>query len=152
VEEIGMGAHPYQYVVEYQPDINAALQALRQREFRAGRYYPALASLSIPGGASSPSPGNRHASIAEAVRAADAIGTRSILDLACVADEPDFGVVTPLGEEVLEELYGTTRPTREMVEEDDGYFGDLERGHGIYIVLYRGDEPDEILFAGYSYD
>ena len=30
--------------------------------------------------------------------------------------------------------------------------GDLERGQGVYIVLYRGDTPSELLFAGYSFD
>ena len=29
---------------------------------------------------------------------------------------------------------------------------DLERGQGVYIILYNGDQPDEIFFAGYSYD
>jgi hypothetical protein len=30
-----MGAEPYYYFVPYQPDVAAALQALRQREFDA---------------------------------------------------------------------------------------------------------------------
>jgi hypothetical protein len=39
-----------------------------------------------------------------------------------------------------------------MVEASEDFCEDLERGQGIYVVLYRDDRPDEILFAGYSYD
>ena len=35
-----MGGHPYWYTVDYQEDISAALNALRKREFVAGRYNP----------------------------------------------------------------------------------------------------------------
>ena len=35
-----MGASPYWYVVPYNPNVDAALEELRQREFRAGRYNP----------------------------------------------------------------------------------------------------------------
>ena len=33
-----MGGEPWFYFVAYQKDINSALQALRRREFQAGRY------------------------------------------------------------------------------------------------------------------
>ncbi len=69
-----------------------------------------------------------------------------------VSDEPDFRAVTALEDELLEELFGTTRPTREMVEENDDFWEDLERGQGIYIILYKDDQPSEIYFAGYSFD
>ena len=36
-----MGGHPYWYFVPYQENIQEALNALRQREFQAGRYNPA---------------------------------------------------------------------------------------------------------------
>ena len=36
-----MGGHPWYYSVPYVEDIAGALSALREREFRAGRYYPA---------------------------------------------------------------------------------------------------------------
>jgi hypothetical protein len=39
-----------------------------------------------------------------------------------------------------------------MVEQDMEFFEDVERGQGIYIILYREGQPDEILFAGYSFD
>jgi len=32
------------------------------------------------------------------------------------------------------------------------FFEDLDRGHGASIVVFKDGEPDEICFAGYSYD
>jgi hypothetical protein len=147
-----MGAEPYFYFVPYQADVDAALQALRQREFQAGRYNPVLPFLEFPIGPQSPSPGAQHTSIEEACEDADADGTRSILDLDRISEEPDFGAVTPLDEGALQELYGTTRPTREMIEQNMDFFEDIERGQGIYIVVYQDGAPAEIFFAGYSYD
>ncbi len=43
-----MGANPRSYLIDYQPDINAALQILRQQEFRAGRYFPTVDYASFP--------------------------------------------------------------------------------------------------------
>jgi hypothetical protein len=40
-----MGGHAWFYFVDYEPDINAALRKLREREFRAGRYNPAVGNL-----------------------------------------------------------------------------------------------------------
>jgi hypothetical protein len=148
-----MGAEPYWYFEKFDGDVDAALQALRQREFKAGRYNPVIAFTSelFPIGPNSPSPGAQHASIEEAMEDADADGTRSILDLDHVADEPEFCAVAPLLDEMLEELYGTTQPTRTMVE-DLEFLKDVERGHGVYIILYKNGQPDEICFAGYSFD
>ena len=68
-----MGAEPYFYFVEYNPDINAALQELREREFEAGRYNPVMRSLYslFPIGPDSPAPGAQHDSIEEAREAWD---------------------------------------------------------------------------------
>ena len=54
-----MGAEPYWYFVKYQPDVAAALEQLRQREFKAGRYNPATPFLDFPIRSDSPSPGGR---------------------------------------------------------------------------------------------
>lgn len=147
-----MGAHPYWYVVKHKADVGEALQELREREFRAGRYNPVLSFIDFPIGPNPPAPGARHASIQDAIDASDADGTRSILDLDRVSDESDFGVVSPVPDDVLLSLYGTTRPTRQMVEANDEFLEDVERGQGVYIVLYKDDQPDEIYFAGYSCD
>src|SRR5919201_6159737 len=122
-----MGAEPYFYFVPYQPDIDAALQELRRREFEAGRYNPVLPFLQFPVGPHSPAPGAQHDSIEEALEDSDADGTRSILDLDHISDEPDFGAVTLLADDVLEALYGTTRPTREIIEQNMDFFEDIER-------------------------
>lgn len=149
-----MGGHFYWYVVDYQSDIARALDELREREFRAGRYYPVLKypeeflSASPP-----PAPGAKHRSIADAMRAAQEEGTRSILDIDRIASSPAYGAATRLDDEVLLELYGTTEPTRQMVEPDFA-FAELmeERGQGVYFVLHEREKPRHILFAGYSYD
>ena len=46
----------------------------------------------------------------------------------------------------------TTRPTREMVEADSDLWESLDRYQGVYIVLYKDDQPAEIYFEGYSCD
>jgi len=146
-----MGAVPYEYFVKYQPDIDAALQDLRQQEFRAGRYNPVIA---FPGTITGPkpSPGAQHATIADAIRASGADGTRSILDLDHVSPHPAFLAVSPVDPSQLQQWYGTTQPTRAMVEQNMEFFEDIERGQGIYIVVYKDGRPDEIFFAGYSCD
>jgi len=79
-------------------------------------------------------------------------GTRSILDINVVADEPDFCTASPVPPDVLQALYGTTRPTREMVEGSMDFLDEVERGHCVYTVLYKDGKPDELFFAGYSFD
>ena len=147
-----MGAHPYYYFVEYQPDVGAALQALRQREFQAGRYNPVVAFPEFPVGSRAPAQGCGHASIELARHAADADCTRSILDLHFVSDEPEFCAVSPLSDFELKKHFGTTQPTHEMVERNMAFFTDIDRGQGIYIVIYKQNKPSEIFFAGYSFD
>jgi hypothetical protein len=150
-----LGGHPWFYFVEYEPDIDAALQKLRRREFEAGRYNPAVDFPEFPVTPASPAPGAQHDSIEEAFEDSDADGTRSILDMERVADGPDYNVVAPLARETLLEIFGTDRPTREMVDAS----GELweaeafdERGQGVYVVVYEGERPSEIFFAGYSFD
>jgi hypothetical protein len=147
-----MGGESWYYFVPYQADINSALQALRRREFQAGRYNPVTPFLEFPVDAAASGPGAQHASIEEAIEDADADGTRSILDIERIADEPDYGAVTPLSDDDLVNLFGTSKPTREMIESNDDLFEAIERGQGVYIVAYRDDRPSEIFFAGYSFD
>ena len=149
-----MGGEAYWYFEKYDSDLSAVLDVLREREFRAGRYNPVIAfpGRLFPLGPTSPSPGARHASIEEALADSAEDGTRSILDLFQIADEPDFCTVSPLPEELLEQLYGTARPTRAMIEQNNDFFESIERGQGVYIILYKDGKPDEILFAGYSFD
>jgi len=147
-----MGAHPYWYFVKHQPNVQHALDALREREFQAGRYNPVMPFLEFPIGPDSPASGAEHDSIDEALEDAAEDGTRSILDIQNVAEEPDFCVAAPLSSEVLKTLYGTAQPTRQMIEQNMGFLEDVERGHCIYIVVYDNGKPSELFFAGYSFD
>ena len=60
----------------------------------------------------------------------------------------------------LVRCFGTTRPTRKMIEdnlvnaaeEDDDLYQSIARGQGFYVVVYKSDEPSEIFFGGYTYD
>ena len=150
-----MGAHPWVYFVPYQPDVKKAMLELRDREFKAGRYNPVVAFPHM----STNAPGAQHASIDDAREDADADGTRSILDIDDVsdepydfdADEPQFGVVSPLPKELLLELYETEQPSRQMLSDLD-FLEDIERGTGVYIIVYDKSKPAELCFAGYSYD
>ena len=76
-----MGGEPYWYYTEYQTNIDTTLQILRQKEFAAGRYNPVLPFIDFPITADSPALGSQHSSIEEAMEAAEADGTRSILDM-----------------------------------------------------------------------
>jgi hypothetical protein len=133
-----MGAEPWDYFVPYENDIQAALDRLREREFRAGRFR---------GSEEEP------ATIEEAVEMMDADGTGSILDITAVGEAPDFFTVGPLSGGELIRLFGTERPTRRMIEENMGeFYENIERGQGVYIIAYVGEEPSEIFFGGYSFD
>jgi len=170
-----MGAHPYFYFTPYQKDIPAALQALREREFKAGRYDPAMQmadppsymfQMRFPPDESWPTaPGAQHASIEEAIEASEESGTGSILDLSRVDSAPDFFTVCPLDDQELMRLFGTTKPTRDLLEsalinpktdsarKTAGLFWEqIGRGEGRYIVIHSDSEPREIFFVGYSFD
>jgi hypothetical protein len=142
------------YFVPYQPDVQKALEELRAREFMAGRYFPATDNLwtLLPIGPDSPAPGARHASIEAALDASGDSGTRSILDIIFVSATPRNLAVSPIDRGTLEMLYGTTQPTREMVMNQLDLFEGIERGQGVYTVIYREGIPQEIMFAGYSFD
>lgn len=147
-----MGAHEWYYFVAYHSDIQQALDALRKREFQAGRYNPVVQFPEFPISGDSPGPGAKHVSIEAAIDASDADGTRSILDMNRVGTVPDYGVIVPLARDTMLELYGTEKPTKDMVLRNMDFFNDIERGQGKYLVVYSEDKPSEILFAGYSFD
>jgi hypothetical protein len=146
-----MGGHPYYYAVPYERNVDTALQALRKKEFEAGRYNPVVPFLDEDT-ASTPSTGKEHDSIEEALAESNADGTRSILDIERIGAEPDYGVAVALSPASLKKLYGTDKPTRAMVDSNMNFFGDIDRGQGIYFVLFDGENPSQIFFAGMSYD
>jgi hypothetical protein len=141
----GLGAAIWEYCVPYQADIQKALSELRDREFRAGRFY--MSEL-LP------------KSIDDAIRNADAPGTRSILDVSHISTTRDVGVISPAPADEIWRLFGTNRPTKAMVErasrewtdEFGGFLEAYDRGEGVYWILYENGQPSEIYFAGWSHD
>lgn len=132
-----MGAEPWSYFTPYELDIEAALQKLRQRVFASGEYR---------GAETSPE------SEEEALENAEADGTGSILDILSVSETPELCSVCPLPHEQLESLFGTSEPTREMINANNDFYEDIDRGQGIYITVYKNSRPSEYFFAGYSFD
>jgi hypothetical protein len=142
-----MGACLWQYYAPFDTDVATTLEALRQREFAAGRYYRSeLKPQSIP----------------QAIANTDDQGTYSILDVDRVASLPAFGAVSPVPHERLLAIFGSDRPTRQMVEEVSErswentamseVIEEIERGEGRSIVIYDGDKPVEVYFCGYTWD
>jgi hypothetical protein len=147
-----MGAQPYWYFTRYEKDVESALDKLRRREFEAGRYNPVMPFIEFPIDPAAESPGAQHLSIQHARDAADMDGTRSILDIEEIGDMIQIGVAAPLDDESLEDLYETAQPTHEMIEANMDFFEKIDRGEAIYIVVYKDGKPDELFFAGYSFD
>jgi hypothetical protein len=85
-------------------------------------------------------------------------GTHSILDIERVAARPQSGAVSPMPAKRLKEIFGTDRPTHEMVEALRGaceLFEDplvVEGWQGVYFTVYRHGKPDELFFIGTSGD
>ena len=132
-----MGAEPYEYVVDYEDDIQAALEKLRQEVFESGEFNGADQNPSTP---------------EEALELAAEDGTRSILDIMKISLEPDYFCAAPLTGEELNRYFGTDEPTMEMVEASNTFWDDLGRGKARYIVIYEAHKPAKLFFAGYSFD
>ena len=147
-----MGAHPYWYFVPYKENIQEALDDLRNREFAAGRYNPVTPFPSFPITDDELITSAEYGSIDEAREAAAEDGTRSILDLDHIADYADIFAVTVLDKDSLFDLYDTDCPTHDQVEGEMGFLEDIDRGQGVYIVIYEDGSPNELFFAGYSFD
>ena len=132
-----MGAEPWHYFAPYEPSVESALHKLRQRVFASGKFRGSFMNPKTP---------------EEAVEMTEADGTASILDITRVSPTPDFCAVCPLSEAQLRSYFGTTQPTRSIIQKADDFYDDIERGQGIYIVLNEDGKPDEYFFAGYSFD
>jgi hypothetical protein len=132
-----MGGEPWNYFVPFEASVEAALEKLRQRIFESGEYRGSEMKPATP---------------QEALENSEADGTASILDIMWVRESPDFCSVCPLADEQLKALFGTTQPTHEMIQANMDFYDDIDRGQGIYIVVYKGDKPNELFFAGYSFD
>jgi hypothetical protein len=168
-----MGGEFWEYFVPFQADVEGAMQALQAREFAAGRYHSRRdcePTLPVP-------------TSIDDLRAnyLTEEGSRSILDMMTVSDDPGagppeemsdlvgdlsdafpdaFGGVIPafctvvrVSDDELRRIFGTTQPTRGMIEASAPELAEpIERGCGIYVIAHRDGRPDEIYFAGYSFD
>ncbi len=132
-----MGGHPYQYVVEFRENVQAALDALRLEVFARGEYFGAERRPKTP---------------EEALKKSGETGTRSILDISRVQPQPDYFCAAPLTAEEMLRYFGTETPTVAMVETCDQFWEDLERGKARYVTIYEGGVKAKIFFAGYSFD
>jgi hypothetical protein len=150
-----MGARFWSYFVPYKEDIQAALQQLREQEFRAGRFYqpavvqPGFLARVLGRPPSKPKP---PVSIGEAIKISDATGTRSILDMERVTNTLTFSAVWLMPKDELRRMLGTEQPTREIIEQCEELIEAIDRGQGICVVAYQQGKPDGIYFAGYSFD
>jgi hypothetical protein len=144
-----MGADSYYYYTKYQSNLNAVLQDLRHQEFQAGRYNPVIQLPDFPVTESSPAPGAQHDSIEAALRASDADGTRSILDILRVANQPcplsrDELEIAWLGGdncEMIGEICNTAFPLSDV--ELHALFGTEQPGHEIVQSVILGDINSE---------
>ncbi len=148
-----MLGRPYWYLVAWADELQEVLDTLRQREFDAGRYYPAVPTVDFAEPAfSRQRRGARHASIEDAIMDAGEEGTRSILDIHTVSARPGFGVAAPFPKAATMELYGSERPTQQQVRANKDFLRWTSPAQCIYIVVYDDrDEPTHVLFAGRSF-
>jgi len=142
-----MGAEPWVYITPYKQDVTTTLRELQEQEFRAGRYDQAGTVKDML-----QEHGFEPSSIEELQGIMEDTGIGSILDIQSVSDSPEFFAVCPLPRERLLELYGTDKPTADLLETSDELFEDIDRGHGVYVIAYSDGEPSDIMFAGYSLD
>ncbi|MCB9430829.1 MAG: hypothetical protein H6668_02500 [Ardenticatenaceae bacterium] len=81
--------------------------------------------------------------------------THSILDIYQVAAEPAFGSASPMSCEEQLAVFGTIKPTKELINENaelEALISLMERWTGRYVIIYKEDLPHEIWFCGVSGD
>ena len=147
-----MGAKAYYYFVPYQPDFETALQLLRETEFNAGRYFPAVSMPDFPITPNSKSPGAQHSNISKAKKAAKESGTASILDLESISYDDVYGVARLLSDKEIIKYFAIEKPTRKIIENRNSLLENIDRGKGMCTIVYENNFPNELFFAGYFFD
>ena len=155
-----MGASGWEYVVPYQEDLDAALDALRRQVFASGEYlkpsyYGDVFDLPEP------------ASVDDLFEQEQywefmgTSGTHSIIDVASVVPVDfggeQFGTIRPLSDGEYVELFGVAQPGRAdytaLANSERLYdFVTGGRWTGRAAVLWADSAPAEIFFWGYSGD
>lgn len=180
-----MAASGWSYFVPYQPDVQQAFKELCEQVFREGKYESltleqfkyeqdyrkqaledeyslddteyyeeAINNPFFTQDASKPPQ-----SIEELLIRNEPDGTHTILDMyhGGISEEPGFGKLTLLKDKMLLQIFGTTKPNRDMVLIEDRKGGAsrifyFNRWEGIYFYIYENETPTEIYFAGISGD
>lgn len=169
-----MGASSWRYFTPFKENPQEALDILRQEEFKDGRYYKQGANLPdnfedwatnlnlekeqwslFKDGfdelksRSKISPN----SIEELFELNEDSGTHSIIDIFEISLTTDLKESGLLDSDTLINLFGTERPTHQMVEEKANELYNF-RGRFLctLIVVYKNEIPDELYFTGYSGD
>jgi hypothetical protein len=132
-----MGAESYQYIVDYKENLQKVLDDLRKDVFDRGEYDGAELNPET---------------LEKALELSQPDGTRSILDIMFISDEPDYGCATLLSREELIRYFKTDKPTLKMVQTNDLFWNDIQRGMAKIIKVYEDNEPKKLFFAGYSFD
>jgi hypothetical protein len=151
-----VGASEWWYVVPYQEDLEAALEALRRRVFTDGDFIsPADFGLPVPETVDDLA----YQEMYEEFMGTN--GTHSIIDVTRGVLRPgdDLGgesTIWSLTDEEAQRVFGSARPTRDDFDAaGQRALQDLVTGGrwtGRAVVLWAGDDPDEIAFWGYSGD
>lgn len=155
-----MGASGWEYVVSYQEDLGAALDALRRQVFASGEYvkpsfYGDVFDLPEPGSVDDLFEQEQYWEFM------GTSGTHSIIDVPEIVPVDftggEFGTIRPLSEAESVELFGAARPSHADYARvagserlDEYVTGD--RWTGRAAVLWADDAPAEIVFWGYSGD
>lgn len=170
-----MGASGWSYFVPYQKDVKKAFIALRQREFNAGNYYKHEYSVDGPIENYFP-PGHIITieermqtqkeldflsninkmpinTIDELLKKNGAEGTHSIIDIRDIEETDDLNSSGKLNNVEILKLYGTLRPTKEMVQSKEMELQQY-RGRSLctYQIVYLDELPEEYFFTGNSGD
>lgn len=140
-----MGSTGWTHFVPYQASIAKALQELQEEVRRTGEFA---------GGFEGVGDSDDLLGILEANESEGTQGTHSVLDIfGGISDEPQMFAASPLDKEMLVELFGTTMPSREQVEEKDLELNEpIERWQARYLIIYRDGKPSEICFTGNTGD
>ena len=150
-----MGASGWDYVVPYQPDLQAALDDLRRQVFAGGDYIsPVTWGLTPPESVEA---------LAQREYYREFMGdngTHSVIDVLEVVPYDDgeqgFATVCAFTDDEYTDCFGTTRPTHADWDRfrinpvAQEYLA--SRWTGRAMILWSGDTPSEIAFWGYSGD
>jgi hypothetical protein len=156
--EEAMGASDWEYVVPYQPDLGAALDALRRQVFASGEYvkpsfYGDVFDLPEPRSVDDLTEQEQYWEFM------GTSGTHSIIDVPNVVlagfTGEEFGTIRLLSDAECAELFGATQPSRADYTPLAGSERLHEyvtggRGTGRAVVLWADGTPAEIAFWGYS--